>query len=533
MIFAQDKRGAIWYFGYGGVGIDFSDVNNPTPLDNGANMATREGCTSVCDSNGALLFYSNGEFIWDSSQTPMPNGSNLSGNESATQSVLAAPVIGEDHRYYLFTVDAHENSGAKGLRYSIVDMDLEGNGTLSEPKGDIDPAHKDIMLTTGAVSEKLTIAKHKNERDYWVIVKTNSLNEYHAFLVSEEGIATTPITTSFAVSGNPRGALVASADGEMLVEADINSVNIYDFDNCTGKIKDGYLTLSTSYTYGVCFSPNDSIIYFADGIVAGKGRLFTFDRYSNDILGSVDTIAFSTIRPRAMKLGIDQKIYFTDFSSTKLIHTIQNPNDRFNPQIKDSTFVFSFPGVRYGLPNNYFPSLINIVEDKKLAINDTTICSEAPISIGLANKDSSLQYIWTNNISMDTLEGSSPLAYISQSITFHVSTVGVCSQILDKDTTTITISEELCNTQLFIPNAVSLNSDGINDYLNIIKEGDIVIDQFILYDRYGKKVFDNNHLNELRNGVLFENSALVYILTYTEKGISKIKTGSILALNNE
>ena len=58
---AQDiKRTAIWYFGRN-AGLDFN-TNPPTPLLDGA-MNTVEGCATISDINGNLLFYTNGEKI--------------------------------------------------------------------------------------------------------------------------------------------------------------------------------------------------------------------------------------------------------------------------------------------------------------------------------------------------------------------------------------------------------------------------------------------------------------------------------------
>ena len=47
----------IWYFG-NNAGLDFN-TNPPTPLTNGA-LNTSEGCASVADKNGALVFYTDG-----------------------------------------------------------------------------------------------------------------------------------------------------------------------------------------------------------------------------------------------------------------------------------------------------------------------------------------------------------------------------------------------------------------------------------------------------------------------------------------
>ena len=54
-----------WYFGYG-AGLIFDNVNNTvTPSDAAQNsIATFEGCSSISDPAGNLLFYSDGRDVW-------------------------------------------------------------------------------------------------------------------------------------------------------------------------------------------------------------------------------------------------------------------------------------------------------------------------------------------------------------------------------------------------------------------------------------------------------------------------------------
>lgn len=66
MCFAQ-KQGNIWYFG-DHAGLNFNS-GNPIPLTNGAtyndSYPHSEGTSVICDSAGSLLFYTNGQKIWN------------------------------------------------------------------------------------------------------------------------------------------------------------------------------------------------------------------------------------------------------------------------------------------------------------------------------------------------------------------------------------------------------------------------------------------------------------------------------------
>jgi hypothetical protein len=125
-IFGQ-KQGNIWYFG-NNAGIDFNNAT-PKPLGNSA-LKTLEGCATVSNSKGELLFYTNGITVWNKNHLPMPNGTGLLGDTSSTQSAVIVPQPLTPNIFYVFTVDAEGR--ANGLQYSIVDMSL--NGGLGDVK---------------------------------------------------------------------------------------------------------------------------------------------------------------------------------------------------------------------------------------------------------------------------------------------------------------------------------------------------------------------------------------------------------------
>ncbi|MBK8556156.1 MAG: hypothetical protein IPL65_10500 [Lewinellaceae bacterium] len=95
-----------WIFGDKS-GLNFADPNNPIPIssllevdtsDPNQNPWHNEGCASISDSNGNLLFYTNGINVWkvisgihslllDSSSSPVI----LKGHSSSTQSAILVP----------------------------------------------------------------------------------------------------------------------------------------------------------------------------------------------------------------------------------------------------------------------------------------------------------------------------------------------------------------------------------------------------------------------------------------------------------
>ena len=79
------NQGYVWYFGHG-AGIDF-DSGSPVPIIDGQ-LNTEEGCASISDENGDLLFYTDGTTVYNKSHSPMVNGTYLLGDSSATQSSI-------------------------------------------------------------------------------------------------------------------------------------------------------------------------------------------------------------------------------------------------------------------------------------------------------------------------------------------------------------------------------------------------------------------------------------------------------------
>jgi hypothetical protein len=84
--FAQ-KQASIWYLGQQGLDFNYSP---PRLLNDGAIRATESRAT-IADTQGRLLFYTNGETIWNRNHAVMANGENLAGHVSSRQGALIVP----------------------------------------------------------------------------------------------------------------------------------------------------------------------------------------------------------------------------------------------------------------------------------------------------------------------------------------------------------------------------------------------------------------------------------------------------------
>ncbi|TXN36130.1 T9SS type B sorting domain-containing protein [Flagellimonas hymeniacidonis] len=308
------QEAAIWYFGEN-AGLDFRS-GAPVPLTNGA-LNTNEGCSTISDFSGNLLFYTDGITVWNRNHIPMPNGNGLMGNPSSTQSGLIVPTPGNPDQFYVFTSGAIE-WGTHDVRYSIVDLTLDGG------LGDV--VQKNTFLFDPS-AEKLTAVEHANGTDIWLLTRRSIGNRFYAYRITPAGI-TTPIISNLGVVLNDGpdslGYFKVSPDGTKaaLVYSDLE-VELMDFNTATGQfsnvreIGDGDLF---GY-YGVEFSPSGRFVY----VTNLDGDLFQYDTLAADVKGSKIQLPSNTELHGALQLAIDGKIYISD-GNVPTLSVIEDPD---------------------------------------------------------------------------------------------------------------------------------------------------------------------------------------------------------------
>jgi len=246
----------LWYFGRQ-AGLSFAS-GTPTPLLDGA-MTTYEGCATATTKRGELLFYTDGQTVWNRQHLPMPNGRRLMGSGSSTQSALIVPDPGSGNIFYVFTVAPQ--GAPDGLRYSVVDM------TRADGLGDV-PRANSLLITP--VAEKLAAVRHANGRDVWVVAHRWNSSAFVAFLVTAEGVGSgKPVLSNVGSMNagpgrNAIGALKFSPDGTKLAAAlwrESNKFEVYDFDRSTGKVSNARSFGPYAEAYGVEFSPDGRLLY--------------------------------------------------------------------------------------------------------------------------------------------------------------------------------------------------------------------------------------------------------------------------------
>lgn len=307
------NRANIWYFGFG-AGLDFNS-GSPIALTDGMLM-TNEGCATICDNGGNLLFYTDGMTVYNKNHSVMQNGTGLKGNYSSTHSAIIVPKPSSITEYYIFTVvDA---AWPDGLQYSIVDMTQDGNlGAITV---------KNIPIN-GSVVEKVASYKKTNSDEYWIVTQEYNSNNLLAYLLTDLGLNHTPVVSPVAIATGPTrgitGQIKISPNGKRLAIATSSEVQVFDFDETTGIISNP-ITLHDLWSYGVEFSPNNQVLYVA--LYMGLCQFDLTAGSETDMNNSKITLMSSGDSYGSLQLGPDNKIYSTRVGG-EYLGVIHNPNN--------------------------------------------------------------------------------------------------------------------------------------------------------------------------------------------------------------
>jgi hypothetical protein len=375
----QAQQASNWFFPIG-AGIRFQN-ENVTPLSGGKIIDSdaqrpRESSACISDEWGNLLFYTDGNTIYNKFHQAMPNGENLLGGPSATQVVSIVPIPGDDSKYYVFTIDDFQGLLRNGLRYTIVDI------CLNEGLGDVDLASKNVLLTD-FVAEKQAICKHANGKDYWLLVHKFNSDQFYLYQITETGISS-PIIKSIGSKHATTGLNAAlfegctAAIGQMKFSPEANKIaltnsntdnplfEVFSFDNSTGAI-DSFSNLSTILTsnihyqplpngilqgYGVSFSPDSKKLYFTlnQGGVSVLAQLHQeAGKWKFGYSYSIPLNIAQLPKLQGMQIAPDGKIYIVQ--SDYFLASIDKPNETGkNCDIKLNAIGLGISRGSWGLP---------------------------------------------------------------------------------------------------------------------------------------------------------------------------------------
>lgn len=379
------KQGNIWYFG-NHAGLSFNGIT-PTATTGGQTYFPspnqwNEGTSSICDSSGTLLFYSNGARLWNRDHEVTSNGMDLAGHPSSTHAALFLPLPDSDSLFLLFTTDASENGFALGLRYSVINSCLDGG------RGGIIPTEKNILLQANA-AEKLSAVQHANGTDYWVVGHERNNSRFWAYHISSSGVVDS-VSTSIGPADvlGWGGQITFSPDGGSLAYAypsTWGSLSLYDFDNSTGILSNARTHNNSidDQSYGVGFSPDGRKLYVT---TTNHGKLYQYDlagSWTSAISGRTLLAAENPDSWRDVKLGPDGRVYVSR-TGRSYLSRIEQPNSAGAAcQYVDQAIPLGGPITSFGLPTHVAAySYQNAKAD----------CLDRPIGLDEATSDRKVYY---------------------------------------------------------------------------------------------------------------------------------------------
>lgn len=441
----QAQINNVWTFGVS-ARLDFVNGNNPPNVGSSA-ISSYEGSASISDAFGNLLFYTDGITVYNSTNNIIQTG--LMGHWSSAQCGIIVPEPGNNvnsfsNRYYIFSIPELASERA---RYTIVDVNAgipvinPGNLNLTLPD------HNTAQHTT----ESITVARHCNGIDFWIITHEIGNNKFKAYQLTNAGImapvisSVGPIATS--ISGNINAAchMKISPDNRKLAFCvRKTSVNLFDFNPSTGLITNPVTvaTGSSQNYYGVEFSPNSAILYYTDLLT----NLFKYEiaSGSNLAIGTINGPNVNNIYG-ALQLAPNGTIYMGRDAATNMsslnqpyLGVITNPNSFMGATFAANGLTLaSGTASKVGLPN-----MIPTINSSTYAIsNDTTICINESVTLSCTGGTS---YIWTPATGLNSTNTATVIASPLASQTYVVSITDAQGCIGSKSVN-ITVDTTCCN----------------------------------------------------------------------------------------
>lgn len=418
LVAGAQQEGSVWAFG-NGAGIDFTS-GNPVVFQSAA--IHFEGCASVADANGQLLFYTDGDRIYNSTHQIMPNGVLFYGLPyplwgagpiySSTQSSLILPMPGEPKKYYVFSLA----SAAFGyLWYSIVDM------TLDNGLGDVVSSKKNVLLNNGPLSEKMTAVRGDN-CNVWLMLHSQQTNNYLALEITPAGINPVPVTSPAVMATAPVGVIKFSEDRQKMAVASYGDDNkpealyLYTFDPGTGVLNYELQLDNAGFYYGACFSPDNTKLYATNY----GGSLFQFDLSQPTNAAIISSKALlSSSANGDLKRAPDGRIYFTNAGSSFVgrINLPDLPGIASAVNANAITLVANTFGL-YGLPNE-----VVVVKDTTTSRSyNRLVCFQD--SFVLQGNPTGFNYSWEDGSTL-------PQRTVFESGTYFLSYETGCKKISD------------------------------------------------------------------------------------------------------
>ncbi len=395
-----------WYFG-DLAGLDFNS-SPPAALLDGM-LESDEGCATMSDENGQLLFYTNGSTVWNKEHLVMVNGSNIGGDSTAAQSAMILPFVNDNTMFYVFTTEEVYGDFTFNMKLSIVDMKADtARGQVSV---------KNIPLVECS-TERITASGFTGTP--WLLSHEYGNRHFRAYQVNDLGIANAEHSVAgeehiYQQEPNATGYMKFSPGGNLVatvIPGSPNQIDILDFDIISGGLNNSRVIdiVETDQAYGLEFSGDGLKMY-----VSTSSKILQYDLDSlNTDNAAADIMATKFELPNtalggygALQRGPDGVIYVA-IDGQMQVGSINSPggDDASSGYVEMGIDLLGRTS-RLGLPN--FSQQVSSAPPLP-GITTQIACAGQPTSFGATGRDANIEtYLWDFGDTTATSSEQNPL----------------------------------------------------------------------------------------------------------------------------
>ncbi len=319
--FSQNLQRYNWYFGSSTQAIRFNRTSSkPAIVSKGIPFGGAGNATASDPANANLLFYTDGQVVYDASHFKMPAGTGLNGNIASNQPTAICPVPGQSRKYFIFTNTASFITGGS-ISVSVVDLNLFGNALFPTPAlGDLESKNT-VVAGVVSRSEGMIIVPHKNNTDFWLITQQVSSQNFSATLINAASYTGTFVTTTTSGLTLPTSAAnlsyhagkkkIAVAPQDPSTDAVIlnfnNATGVFSFDRTI--FNSGLPTITSQSIYDIEWSLKGDFLYLSRyGETGIAANLLQYD-YQNPTTTLTSVLPAAVFRSFGVQMAPDSNIY--------------------------------------------------------------------------------------------------------------------------------------------------------------------------------------------------------------------------------
>ena len=338
-----------WFMGYqggtqspagdefGNIEFDFKFKNKPLfqQIFN-SNMNFKTTNSSICDSTGNLVCYTNGVKLFNKDHQLVENGNNLVMPSSELgytypQGALLLPKPGTNNQFLQFSVEKNQGDPTFGwkLFYHLIALDSSGKVKVIKKRN--------LLIQDSLAYGLLSAVKHANGCDWWIIIPKSDSKVYYRALLTKDTLITDTFTVNEVIIRG-LGQCCFSPDGSKYALAidrytdQPGKVYMFDFDRCSGILYNQRFKAIDSpvanFGAGCAISADSKYLYVFHTAVTYQYDLSATDVFATEVqVGEYDNFISGLYGSFYMfgQLGADGRIYISSWVSTFHMHQINHP----------------------------------------------------------------------------------------------------------------------------------------------------------------------------------------------------------------